>query len=672
MFRILLFIIAISLAFADDWVHYSGYNTVYDVAEDKNKTLWAALNWGIQEKSQNNSVKSYPSGINGLYATDFVQIFALPGGDIIAVAKNGTIVKKNKTSNNFEVINTSFVEKKRNLETGLGKHKENILVLPFNGAIAFFDYEQNRSVITFTQIGNVIIGNNAIKRIAIKDDSIWVDLSGSVWKRTINWKEIYSDAYFADPTEWKKAPEGIPFEEAQKPIYEANPLNNFNLHQVKNIAVNEDNAVVWGIEITKDNNSKLDYLIKIKGNEWGERFYANPSNFIYDGHVNTNLKTLVLQNDGSFATGRWGSGFLSFNNSFPVAQMNKWLHSTNPEYTCPTTFQNDGKENLVTGVVAAPNSSGYIFSYISQDNYGLGFLSNNGNVYCPPKSSETLSPYGFSVITKENENGEWEIFVTWSDNMHSVTGGGVERYKVSNPNNFAQSLKLEKSYKISFGAPIDFVFDKNDVLWAVSSSKLFYLDANEDEWKDPTYIRGFNSSLISALEKDAQNNLWVGTFDNGAYMLSQVNNYPDSLVAKHFNIKNGLLNEFIYDIAIDTIKGKVYFGHDLGLSIYSTALVRNSSSYMQEGSPKPIAYPNPFRPKIHSSLTIDFINDKAKVYILDSSGKRVKFFKGEQLRGGAVSWDGKNENGKLVAPGLYHYIASDGKEMTKGKIIIER
>jgi len=166
--------------------------------------------------------------------------------------------------------------------------------------------------------------------------------------------------------------------------------------------------------------------------------------------------------------------------------------------------------------------------------------------------------------------------------------------------------------------------------------------------------------------------LWIGTSGDGAYSFSQINGSPDSLAAKRIRIKDGLLNENIYDIAIDTIKGLVYFAHDLGISVYSTALVRNTSDYMQSDAPKPIAYPNPFRPEQHKVLKIDFISESSSLYILDSSGKRVRFFKGNELQGGMAIWDGRNESGKLVAPGLYYFMASDKKNVAKGKILVER
>jgi len=217
---------------------------------------------------------------------------------------------------------------------------------------------------------------------------------------------------------------------------------------------------------------------------------------------------------------------------------------------------------------------------------------------------------------------------------------------------------------------VNFAFDNQGILWAISNSKIFYLAQNE--WKEPSSIRGFDGGAISSLKTDAQSGLWISTLGEGAYLLSRVNNSPDSLTAKHFKTRNGLLNEMIYDIAIDTVKGKVYFAHDLGLSVYSTAIVRNASNYMQGDAPKPIAYPNPFRPKLHSAVRIDYISENSTVYIFDSSGKRVRFFNSSELRGGQLSWDGKNEKGQLVAPGLYHYMVKDGKKTAKGKIMVER
>jgi hypothetical protein len=659
MFRIVTLIIAAALAFAENWTHHTRQNEVRDAVLTENGTLWAAFAWGLQERQANRIENTYMPGSNNLKAADFVQLFALPGDDIIAASRSGILVRKNKNSKNFEIINNSFAEKKRNLLQGLGKRTDNILILPFEGAIAFFDYEQNRSVITLTQIGTSSLEEYSIKKIVAKEDSIWVDLEDAVWKRHIDWAKIYDDLFLADPNSWKIAYESP--EEDKKLDYVPNNLN-FPLEKVKTISlISSGNAVAWA-PLSSDYN----FFSRMQNEQWGDAFWANQNPGSYGDDQKSYLtKSLAMLPDGSFAVGMWGPGLIAYNSrNSPVG----WWHSANSGNECPTAFNdkiNDGW-TIVQGTAASPDYSGYIFSYVSESKYGLGFVNNNEAICA--KSAEASSPAALSIIARQSEAGDWEIYAAWKPSLES-NEGGIDFY-LTPQNRF--SPVWQKKWASSFGIPIDFAFDSKGVLWAVSESKIFYLSQKDDEWKEPSSIRGFSSSAISALETDAQNGLWVGTLGDGAYSFSQINNSPDSLIAKQYKIKDGLLNETVYDIAIDTVKGKVYFAHDLGLSVYSTAIVRSASGYMQNSSPKPIVYPNPFRPGLHSSVTIDFISEKSSVYILDSSGRRVRLFRGGDLRGGAVRWDGKNESGNLVAPGLYHYVAADGKNTAKGKIIVER
>jgi len=659
MFR-LFFVFAAVLVCAKDWIHYSGQNEVRDVVLMDNGTLWAAFAWGLQERPANKTENNYMPGSNNLEVADFVQIFTLPGEDIIAASRNGSLVRKNKNSKNFETISNSYAEKKRELLQGIGKRANNILLLPFKGALAFFDYEQRYSVITLSQIGTNSLESFSIKRIAIDGDSLWIELDGAIWKRKIDWNKISEDRFLAEPSSWKTA-DKIPFAESPKPPYIATNLNNFNLQMVRVVATYGNNTILWGVD------DRTDYFVRIRNGEFGERFVANATSF---GHAQLSPQSsaLALFPDGSFASGRWGPGLLIFDNG---SQMTNWFHSNNTGNTCPTEWSNraDAGWTIVQGVVPAPDFSGYIFSYVSEINYGLGFVDNNGKNHCI-KSTSASSPVAYSIIARENETKEWEIYAAWRGSLESENGG-VDLYKATPSKNSKDFFPVWKNrWTLSFGSPVNFAFDSDGILWAISNSKVFYLFQNE--WKEPSYIRGFDGGVISALKADAQNGLWIGTQGNGAYLLSKISNSADSLSARHFRTRNGLLSEMVYDIAIDTIKGKVYFAHNLGLSVYSTAIVRNASNYMQGDAPKPIAYPNPFRPKIHNAVTIDYISDKSIVYIFDSSGRRVRFFNTEELRGGAVAWDGKNEDGKLVAPGLYHYMVKDGKKTAKGKIMVER
>jgi hypothetical protein len=652
VFRIFLFIVTVALVFAKDWKHYTNQNTVYDTVRADNGTLWAAFKWGLQERSANGQITSYMPGSNGLEAVNFVQLFALPGGDIIAVSKNGILVRKKNHSKNFETISNSYVENKRNVLECLGQRAGNILILPFKGALAFFDYTQNRSVTTIQQIGESLLGNSDIKRIAVKDDTIWVDFGTAKWKRKIVWDEIHKDFLLTDPNSWKKTNEMPPDKKKCADLNYVSGASDFHLERVNAISVlSGGNVLAWG--------NNYVFFSKMQNGQWSQAIKANQSTY-GDDQINYSTKSIAMLPNGDFAFGFWGAGVITYDRDL---KKSGWFHATISENKCPTSYGDDYNDGwtIVQGITPAPDYLGYIFSYFSGKNYGLGFVDNNGKATCK-KSEKASSGFAHSIIARNGVNGNQEIYVAWRKLMSSKDGG-VDFY----------SPEFVRKWDISsFGSPIDFAFDSRGVLWAVSSAKIFYLDNEADEWKEPSYIRGFDGSTISALEADAQNGLWVGTFGDGAYSFSQINGSPDSLAAKRFRIKDGLLNETIHDIAIDTIKGLVYFAHDLGLSVYSTALVRSTLGYMQDDAPKPIAYPNPFRPELHKILKIDYISESSSLYILDSSGKRVRFFKGSDLQGGMAIWDGRNESGKLVAPGLYYYVASDKKNVAKGKILLER
>jgi predicted dehydrogenase len=657
---VLVLIFAFS-AFANGWLNYYGQSEIRDVAKTKDGVLWSALAHGLQERSANGQTKVYTPGNNGLEAADFVQVFALPNGDIIAASGSGILVRKNKNSRQFATISSSYAENKRSLLRGLGQIAENILILPFSNSLSFFDYSTNRSVITLRKLGSSSLEEYAIKRVAVKGDTVWVDLEAFVWKKHIKWKTIHEDNFLFDPDSWIEVKDKkIPFAEEQKSKDSASV--NFPMERAKTISlISGGYAIVWGNDYT--NFSKMQH------NYWSGPYWANMSSY-GDDQKNYLTKSLALLPNENFATGMWGAGVLTFDSKM---QMTGWFHSKSPLGSkCPTAFSdktNDGW-TLVQGLVAAPDLSGYIFSYVSESSYGLGFVDYSGkNQANCSKSDNASSSAAFSIIVQENKFGVWEIYVAWKNSLES-NSGGVDFYEVSNPENFQPALK--RKWALPFGSPVDFAFDSRGVLWAVSQSEIFYLDKEDDEWKKPSYIRGFGGGIISALETDAQNGLWVATLGDGAYFFSQASDSPDSLRAKQFKVKDGLLSETVYDIAIDTVVGRVYFANDLGLSVYITAQVRSGQNHMQDGAPKTIAYPNPFRPREHNAVTIDYITEKSSVYILDSSGKRVRFFKGSELKGGAAIWDGKNENGKTVAPGLYHYIAADGKKVAKGKIIVER
>ena len=89
------------------------------------------------------------------------------------------------------------------------------------------------------------------------------------------------------------------------------------------------------------------------------------------------------------------------------------------------------------------------------------------------------------------------------------------------------------------------------------------------------------------------------------------------------------------------------------------------------------AYPNPFRPAVHSSVLI--VNQPTDVMpqglnscrVYDSSGALVA--KLEETNFSRFEWDGKTSSGKLCASGVYFFVVSDESGKSKrGKIVLIR
>jgi len=87
-------------------------------------------------------------------------------------------------------------------------------------------------------------------------------------------------------------------------------------------------------------------------------------------------------------------------------------------------------------------------------------------------------------------------------------------------------------------------------------------------------------------------------------------------------------------------------------------------------------YPNPFKPN-HESTVIQFNLKKTgitEVSIYNVKGQKVRTLTRENMQIGdhSLQWNGKNENGKLVASGVYFYsVTQDEKQVTKKMIIMK-
>lgn len=169
-----------------------------------------------------------------------------------------------------------------------------------------------------------------------------------------------------------------------------------------------------------------------------------------------------------------------------------------------------------------------------------------------------------------------------------------------------------------------------------------------------------DDEAIRAIKVDGANYKWVGTFGNGAYLLS-----PDGIeTVYHFTTENSLLpSNNIYDIAINQESGEVYFATDKGLVSF-----RAEAAEEEENYDNIYAFPNPVRPEYTGVITVTGLMFNSLVKITDTVGNLIYQ---AYSKGGQIVWDGNATDGKRVKSGVYYVWAtsSDGKEGVVSKIV---
>ena len=170
---------------------------------------------------------------------------------------------------------------------------------------------------------------------------------------------------------------------------------------------------------------------------------------------------------------------------------------------------------------------------------------------------------------------------------------------------------------------------------------------------------------ISSIAIDGANRKWIGTFNNGVYLIS-----ADNMVqTQHFTTDNSaLLSNTINSIAINNTTGEVYFGTDKGLCSYVSDATESNNEMTTDNV---WAYPNPVEPGYTGNITITGLSLNADIKILAANGAIVNE---GQSNGGTYVWDGCDQKGRRVASGIYMVATatSKGEKGTVCKIAIVR
>ncbi len=221
--------------------------------------------------------------------------------------------------------------------------------------------------------------------------------------------------------------------------------------------------------------------------------------------------------------------------------------------------------------------------------------------------------------------------------------------------------------------------DQEGNIWIGTDQGPFYLSSQEKTTDAPSLTQvkvprndgtNYADYLLSGVDItgiaiDPANRKWLGTNNNGIYLIS-----ADNLSQiHHFTTSNSpLLSNTVESLAINNETGEVYIGTDKGLCSYmSDATTTNE----EMNTDNVWAYPNPVKPDYTGLITVTGLSFDADVKIVSSNGSLVNQ---GRSNGGTYTWDGNDQKGRKVASGIYmvETATSTGEQGTVCKIAIVR
>jgi len=263
------------------------------------------------------------------------------------------------------------------------------------------------------------------------------------------------------------------------------------------------------------------------------------------------------------------------------------------------------------------------------------------------------------------------LAVDASDNLWSVVRDGAFRGVVSFNNRGTIDSIGAFLVTAATGLPSDdirtIIVDRENDIW-VGTSRGIGIILEPSDPRRPGAIasyRPLNGLTINTIAVDPLNRKWVGTTE-GVILLSA--DGTQVLATYTLASSNGrLISDEVRSIAVDPLRGTVYFGTDEGLAGLSTPAAAPRQAFGDL-----LVYPNPYLIPNSSPVTVDGLVANSSLRILTIDGSLVRDLASP---GGRIGfWDGKDEQGRDVSSGIYLVVAysDDGASLANGKIAVIR
>lgn len=396
-------------------------------------------------------------------------------------------------------------------------------------------------------------------------------------------------------------------------------------------------------------------IYNFKDGNW--KSYNNLNTSAFDSLLDPVSVAIDPSNVNHVFVGTWGGGLMEFQNGEVVNvfdEKNSILNqaSNNPGWVAIEGLEFDDENNL----------------WITN--------SSNKNALLKLSSSGQWKEYNLSPSVNEEFVGDLAIDDFGQKWIILRSAGGMV---VFSENGTPDDLTDDKKTRItaSTGAghlPSTLVNavekDLDGEIWVGTSKgiavfyspELVFSGYNFDAqqiYVNPFYL--LETENVTAIAIDGANRKWLGTQNAGVFLMSD----DGTEEIHHFTSENSpLLSNHIYSISIDGQSGEVFFGTSKGLISY-----RSDATTGKEYHSDINVFPNPVKPEYNGLVTISGLVTDAEIRITDATGNLVLETKAE---GGTATWNCKNYYGERVGSGVYLVFSSneDGSETTVAKILI--
>lgn len=709
-------VLAVSSFAVDSWRNFSIPYPIHD-ATPFGSGILLATDGGIRYRTPDGDYVFHSE--HGLETSAFYLVTNSHLGTF-AVSEYGLIAALREDGSTWTVLNRSFLNNKSRVIPGVKALMNGVLVIPFEDRMAFFNLPTASSFLTIDRIGSDLLSQAHVTKLAVHGDSLYARLGNKAYVRVMDWENVAHDYQLSNPNSWVEVSDwesitDLADLDKKHVIVDGKILNDGILYRLyrnslipdkwdstskvkaivdaptgkyliaDDVVARYDGSKVQDLTIYPTYRLEEVYELQsmpvggvavatvngelsfTNGFSWMDSWAPLPGFGSWSSSYIAKMKVLSVDGNGYMFFHIWGYGYFVYSGYGAKLEYQILPEDESCLDQIEPNFPVSG------GSVPAPDGSGFITTTSSLSGYSLAYFKVNGEVSCISHISKRK--VGGPMHIRVDNDGTWVLYVGTRDGTHYATTGGVDVFRFQPPNKTGGVLKDNgslKSYKSTTSSPVDIAYDDvNDRLWTVSMTGLAYLDESREDLVSPSSVNGLLGAEYSSMETDVHGNIWLGTTSQGAYRLSYKNKSPDTLSTSHFTTKQGLLSNNVLDMTIDPIQGKIWFAHEKGISSYARNDLKMTKYNMTDSSMVDvIAYPIPFRPRVHKMFVIDRIAENAVVSIYNRGGALVRSFRNEEIIGGRLEWNGQEKSGKLVAPGVYYYVVKNSSKTVRGKFII--